>query len=154
MGSKLNFLVRNTMKLTRVGIKLGIAGGTLYAVNYYGLNGSPDQASKGIEAIKSDCPMCIALSKAKLAEYNIPVPELPELNLSEAMPALPEFQSGDRGLWNHFVIVTFQELVKLPAAIDQIPNAIKEGTLSIVNSITADEKPAETSRNSSEESSK
>ena len=153
MGAKLKFLVRNTMKLTRVGIKLGIAGGVLYGVNYYGLNGSPDQASNGISAIKKDCPMSAALAKAKLAEYNIPIPELPEFDLSEAvpMPTLPEFQSGDRGIWNHFVIVTIQGLVKLPAAIDQIPYTIKEGTLSIVNSITADEKPAETSQKSSEE---
>ena len=152
MGPKLKFLVRNTIKLTRVGIKLGIAGGVLYGVNYYGLNGSSDQASEGISTIKKDCPMTAALAKAKLAEYNIPVPELPELNLSEVVPTLPEFQSGDRGMWNHFVIVAIQGLVKLPAVIDEIPNTIKEGSLSIVNSITAsDEKPAEASQKSTEE---
>ena len=152
MGPKLKFLVGSTMKLTRVGIKLGIAGGALYGVNYYGLNGSSDQASEGISAIKKDCPMTAALAKAKLTEYNIPVPELPELNLSEVVPTLPEFQSGDRGVWNHFVIVAIQGLVKLPAVIDEIPNTIKEGSLSIVNSITAsDEKPAGTSEKSTEE---
>ncbi len=95
------------------GTKLGLAGGTVYVANQYGLFGNAEQSREGWFQLKD------TVHRAIPKEVLDQTPEMPTVNTKDYLPDVEIASMGQnaRGYWNRGVLASFAAMANAPTAL-------------------------------------
>lgn len=96
----------------RWGVKVGVAGGVVYAAGTQGLFGSADATLKGYEGMKK-----LAQDNVNFDAVVVVVPEGALETVEKYLPKRAEINNNARGYWNSSVLFTCSSLAATPDAV-------------------------------------